>query len=99
MGAQFGIDRLILKNLGNTGFFVEPLAPAKEIVPSYIGTKITSLSDTHYAKKYVMQRGIPQSKMDLLYFCENFALIADKFLKTSVREPRLVIPFFDENKK
>lgn len=23
MGAQFGIDRLILKNLGNTGFFVE----------------------------------------------------------------------------
>jgi hypothetical protein len=84
---------------GSTGFSNEIIAPAKEIVPSYIGVKVTSLPDTHYAKKYVMDRGIPTSKLDLLYFCDNFSLIAEKFFKTSVKEPRLVIPFFDENKK
>ena len=84
---------------GITAFAVESFAPATPIVPSYIGTCITDLPDNHYAKKYVRSRGIPQDKEALLYFCENFALIADKFFKTSLREPRLVIPFFDDNKK
>lgn len=84
---------------GSTAFAVETISPVKAIIPDYIGTCITELPESHYAKKYVDARGIPKEKQGLLYFCENFAFIAEKFFKTSVREPRLVIPFFDDQKK
>lgn len=85
--------------LGNTGFHVESFKPVETIVPDFIGVCIKTLPDSHYAKQYVRSRGIPKDKESLLYFCDNFAKIADKFFKTSIREPRLIIPFFDDNKK
>lgn len=85
---------------GNTAAFIaDTIKPPVPIVPSFIGTCITNLPDNHYAKKYIRTRQIPKDKEELLYFCENFSLIAEKFFKTSLRESRLVIPFFDENKK
>lgn len=78
--------------------FKDEVKPEPVIVPDYIGTCISFLPDNHYAKKYVRSRKIPEDKEDLLYYCPNFSIIAQKFMKTSLVEPRLVIPFFDEKK-
>ena len=80
--------------------FQETVLPVQQkIVPSYIGTCITKLTPSHYARKYVEERKIPEDKMGLLYYADDFSVIANKFLKESLKEPRLVIPFFDESGK
>lgn len=71
----------------------------KQIVPDYIGVQVSKLQQGHMAKKYLEQRGIPVAKYEYLYYCDDFSKIAERFLKNSIKEPRLVIPFFDENEK
>lgn len=64
---------------------------------------IASLTDTHIAKDFLLKRKIPREKFSELYFALNFAefaaelqpQMAEKKLKS---EPRIVIPFYDENK-
>ena len=64
--------------------------------------KISQLHWNHYAKKYVVDRKIPNEFHAKLFFCENFAawtnsMIPDK-LDEKIKEARLIIPFIDENK-
>jgi hypothetical protein len=64
------------------------------------------LSDDHYCKQYVVDRGIPKKHYKNLYFTENFKewvadieKSEDDIYKHLYEEPRLVIPFFDRSRK
>lgn len=64
---------------------------------------IQSLPDGHYAKDYVLNRKIPAAHHGSLYYAEDFKKFVEvdmKIEKEGLKEndPRLVIPFYDENK-
>ncbi len=76
-------------------FNVDPLKQLK---------KVSQLSTDHPLKKYVMKRGIPPQHHYRMYFAPKFktwinSIIPNKFENVGKDEPRLVIPFFDENGK
>lgn len=65
---------------------------------------IEDMPSEHPAVQYVIQRKIPQNKFDRLFYVPKFKkwtnkLLPDKFDKKSLErdEPRLIIPFLDEN--
>lgn len=62
---------------------------------------ITELDDNHSCKKYVISRSINPSKYKYLYFAQNFkewveSLNLDNSYELINNDPRLVIPFIDE---
>ena len=64
--------------------------------------KISQLSHDHHAKVYVQNRRIPSNKHYKLFYAPKFyewsnTVVPDKFTITA-DEPRLVLPFLDENK-
>ena len=66
--------------------------------------KISQLDWDHPAKTYVLDRKIPNPYHAKLYYCPRFyawtnSLIPNKFKDTTQDEPRLIIPFIDENNK
>ncbi len=60
---------------------------------------ISSLNKSHLAMEYVMGRGLPVDKLDLLYYCPNFKEWTNSHKKTfkSIEddEPRIIIPLND----
>lgn len=65
---------------------------------------IASLSNKHYAKKYILERQIPEEFHEELFFCETFKewtnkQLPDKFESLENDESRIIIPFFDKSKK
>ena len=83
-----------------------------EAFPSYLRSgsplrtlkKISQLDWDHPAKKYVEDRKIPNLYHSKLFYCPRFyswtnTLIPNKFKKVDKDEPRLIIPFIDENNK
>ena len=62
---------------------------------------IESLSDEHFAKAYVQGRQIPKAFYSRLYYAEDFKKFVESLdiEKDGLKEedPRLVIPFYDEN--
>jgi hypothetical protein len=60
---------------------------------------IKSLSKTHIAKEYLLNRKIPESKFDDLYYAEDFrafvSTVSDKILPST--SARIVIPFISKN--
>lgn len=61
---------------------------------------ISKLNSDHFAKAYVLGRGIPKERYNDLYFAQDFKkFIDDNFPGTSDKlidnDPRLVIPFYD----
>jgi len=66
--------------------------------------KISQLQWYHPAKNYVMDRQLPNITHSYLYYTPNFSkwvneLMGRQKLDPKNKEPRLVIPFLDENKK
>lgn len=64
--------------------------------------KISQLSHTHPAKKYIDSRKIPTPYQAKLFYCPRFkewtnTIIPHKFKDLDWDEPRLIIPFLDEN--
>jgi predicted RNA-binding Zn-ribbon protein involved in translation (DUF1610 family) len=63
---------------------------------------IKSLPDEHFAKTYVQARQIPETFYSDLYYAEDFKKFVESLNieKDGLKEkdPRLVIPFYDENK-
>lgn len=63
---------------------------------------INELSDEHYAKQYVINRKIPEKHYVNLYFAQDFKKFVETLnvQKEGLKEddPRLVIPFYDEEK-
>ena len=75
-----------------------PVFKKKPPLPS-----IQSLPEGHYAKAYVEGRKIPKTQMDSLYYAEDFKDFVENGIKVEKEglkenDPRLVIPFYDEEK-
>ena len=69
-----------------------------------LGMKISDLKDTHPAKKFVLDRKIPEDKLDLLYCCNRFMTLVNRVKPGTFKDvtkdyPRLIIPFYDESGK
>jgi len=65
---------------------------------------IQSLDDNHYAKRYVIDRQIPEEHYNKLFYTKDFAKLVKHLFPNYGRElykddPRLIIPFFNEEKK
>jgi len=65
--------------------------------------KISQLQWNHPVKRYINQRQIPPNQHYRLYYVNKFkgwinSIIPNKFENVDRDEPRLVIPFFDEDK-
>lgn len=63
-------------------------------------TCVLDLPNTHYAKEYIRARMIPEDKLALLYYTDDFAKLTEELfpgeyptLKSN--DPRIVIPFFN----
>jgi transcription elongation factor Elf1 len=61
--------------------------------------KVSQLNAEHPCKKYVVSRQIPSTIHYKLYYCSKFkewtnTIIPDKFSKTDLDYPRLIIPLF-----
>ena len=66
--------------------------------------KVSQLDHNHYAKLYILEREIPSAQHYRMYYTPKFktwvnSIIPDKFESVERDEPRLVIPFFDKDKK
>lgn len=76
----------------------KPVFDAKPIkLPS-----IASLYNNHPAKDYLLKRKIPKDRLNDIYYAENFKEFVEEILpnydKKLYDEPRIVFPFYDENK-
>jgi hypothetical protein len=65
---------------------------------------ISVLPDKHYAKEYIRSRNIPFEHWDKLFFVPDFkeyvkTINEDKSKNLKSKDPRIVIPFFDERGK
>ena len=61
---------------------------------------IDSLPNNHYAKEYIKARMIPEDKLALLYYTDDFAklteeLFPEQYTNLAPNDTRIVIPFFD----
>lgn len=76
---------------------VKPVFKKKLNIPS-----IADLPDEHYAKVYVHNRKISESRFSDLYYAEDFKGFVESLNieKDGLKEedPRLIIPFYDEEK-
>ena len=104
---EYSLERY--KN-GETGRdnYKKPDFELAKVVPNFqkrIGLpSIQSLPDGHFAKEYVIKRQIPETHHGSLYFAEDFKKFVEiemKIEKDGLKEndPRLVIPFYDKDKK
>ena len=82
--------------------FEEFKAPAPKFKKSLTIPSIESLSAEHYARIYVEARQIPEAFYSELYYAEDFKKFVESLNieKDGLKEddPRLVIPFYDEDK-
>ena len=62
---------------------------------------LSSLNNSHIAKAYVLGRGIPEDKLDRLYYCPEFKKWTNKhkqtFSNTTNDEARIIIPLNDRD--
>ena len=60
---------------------------------------LSSLNNFHVAKKYILDRGIPENKLDRLFYCPNFKEWTNTqkhtFSDTTNDEERIIIPLND----
>ena len=75
-----------------TQFITKPIFAKKTIDLE----DLSSLNNSHVAKKYILDRGIPENKLDRLYYCPNFKEWTNTqkhtFSDTSNDEERIIIP-------
>ena len=75
-----------------TQFITKPIFAKKTIDLE----DLSSLNNFHVAKKYILDRGIPENKLDRLYYCPNFKEWTNTqkhtFSDTTNDEERIIIP-------
>lgn len=85
------------------GFKSQPSFNEKKAQKKIDLDTIEALPDSHYAKEYVKARKIPESFWKELYYADDFKEFVESMgiEKENLREkdPRLIIPFYDENKE
>ena len=64
--------------------------------------KISELDNSHFAKRYIVNRGIPPSYLNRLYFTDDFKgftyKLTQRHYELNEKEARIIIPFFNEDK-
>lgn len=65
---------------------------------------IKSLATTHPARRYLCERLVPEDRLDTIYYTSDFRdfvleLLPDYEKELRKNDPRIVIPFYDENKQ
>lgn len=101
---QYRMDTYKEQNHANVPRPDLPMIPKPTIktpvVKSLPLESISELDDDNIARQYVMSRKIPKKFWHDLYYAENFRDFADKFFvghdKKILDEPRLVIPFYNQ---
>jgi len=86
-------------NTSDPDFHVEiPIFHTKIDLP-----RISDLEDGHFAKTYLVNRVIPPQFLNYLYYTEDFKSFVTKVTKREYdlaeREQRIVIPFYNSDKK
>lgn len=86
--------------------FVQKMKPPVFVKETQLNEliKVSKLKPEHPVKQWVDGRMIPSNSHYKLFYCKKFALwvnsmIPEKFNDKVENEPRLIIPFLDENKK
>ena len=105
--SQYQMERFKNESSGNTkkpDFSMVMQKPIFNIQPAKINLpSIDSLDDKHAAKGYIRDRKIPVDKWNKIYYADDFQKfvqdIYPAYDKHLYNEPRIVIPFYDENKK
>lgn len=103
-------ERMVEKGNGRpsvvTDDFTTTMKKPEFIKSSGLSTlkKISSLQVGHPAKVYIQSRSIPPELHHKLFYAPKFkawvnSIIPNKFKDISKDEPRLIIPFLDENKQ
>lgn len=63
---------------------------------------LKELDDSHYAKKYILGRNIPENKLDSIYFTDNWSKFSSETINIKYSndpsDHRIVLPFYDINK-
>ena len=76
--------------------FPQPKFKSKDICSEL--SKVSDLNSEHFAKEYLVDRGIPD--LSKFYFCPNFKEWTNKYKRTfdsiGKDEPRIIIPLRDE---
>lgn len=109
LAEEYKRDKFIDKNIENKEPKEEVRDISKVTVPTFMKgdsplksiKKISQLSPEHPAKKYVQKRGIPANVHYKLFYAPKFkewvnTIIPEKF-KPENDEPRLIIPFLDQD--
>lgn len=75
----------------------------KKTVLDEFGTRLDLLADGHPAKAYMVNRKIPDDKLQLFWFTMNWRELSNKVCEGSYKfiqpEPRIVIPIYDQETK
>ena len=86
--------------------FVQKMKPPVFVKETQLNEliKVSKLKPEHPVKQWVDGRQIPSNSHYKLFYCKKFAswvnsMIPEKFNDKVENEPRLIIPFLDENKK
>lgn len=86
--------------------FVQKMKPPVFVKETQLSelVKVSKLKPEHPVKQWVDGRQIPSNTHYKIFYCKKFAswvnsMIPEKFNDKVENEPRLIIPFLDENKK
>lgn len=101
---QYQLERFKDESSGNVAAPDFTLAKSKPVFKQSINLPtIQSLPEEHVAKVFLQNRKIPKDTMSHIYYASDFKAFVHEMLpdyeKSIYTEPRIVIPFFDENKK
>jgi len=106
---EYSFEKLSLSGTNHVKSDVELFAD-KMKTPSFIKAtplrqlkKVSQLAWDHPVKKYVINRDIPNTYHSKLFYAPKFkkfvnSIVPDKFQSEKNDEPRLIIPFLDEEK-
>jgi hypothetical protein len=100
---EYQMERFKNESSGNVAKPDFAIAKAKPVFKKRIDLPtIALLPSGHYAKEYLKDRKIPSEKLNDIYYAENFKAFVMEMLpdyeKTLYDEPRIVFPFYDEEK-
>lgn len=103
---EYQMERFKNESSGNVAkpdFSLAATKPLFDKKPKIDLPTIESLADDHSAKMFVAKRKIPKDRWNDLFYANDFqhfvkTLIPDYEKTLIAEEPRIIIPFYDENK-
>jgi hypothetical protein len=103
---QYALERYTNGETGNNNY-PKPTFDEYKTAPVFTKTfnlpNMNELDDSHIAKQYVLSRKMPKEHFSELYYAEDFKKLVESMgiEKKDLKENdvRLIIPFYDENKK